>query len=100
MVVSLDEPIGFDKDGKWHPEKALKNAVVTALAVGTTKITASCDSLTAVSFDMKVYSKNTGLSSNSPLSGEEARDFYNDGVYDSTKSYYVGGYVSKIDGSN
>ena len=74
--------------------------LVTALAVGTTKITASCDSLTAVSFDMKVYSKNTGLSSNSPLSGEEARDFYNDGVYDSTKSYYVGGYVSKIDGSN
>ncbi|MDY4819655.1 MAG: Ig-like domain-containing protein [Bacilli bacterium] len=74
--------------------------LVTALAVGTTKITASCDSLTAVSFDMKVYSKNTGLSSNSPLSGEEARDFYNDGVYDSTKSYYVGGYVYKIDGSN
>lgn len=74
--------------------------LVTALAVGKTKITASCDSLTAVSFDMKVYSKNTGLSSNSPLTGEEARDFYNDGVYDPTKSYYVGGYVSKIDGSN
>ncbi len=74
--------------------------LVKALAVGTTKITASCDSLTAVSFDMKVYSKNTGLSSDSPLSGEEARDFYNDGVYDTTKSYYVGGYVSKIDGSN
>ena len=30
--------VGFDKDGKWHPEKALKNAVVTALAVGTTFI--------------------------------------------------------------
>lgn len=74
--------------------------LVTALAVGTTKITASCDSLTAVSFDMKVYSKNTGLSSDSPLSGEEARDFYNDGVYDPAKSYYVGGYVSKIDRSN
>lgn len=76
------------------------NGKVTATGVGATKITASCDSLTAVSFDMKVYSKNTGLSSNSPLSGEEARDFYNDGVYDSTKSYYVGGYVSKISGSN
>lgn len=30
--------IGFDKDGKWHPEKALKNAAVTALAVGATFI--------------------------------------------------------------
>ena len=30
--------IGFDKDGKWHPEKALKNAAVTALAVGATLI--------------------------------------------------------------
>lgn len=76
------------------------NGKVTATGVGATKITASCDSLTAVSFDMKVYSKNTGLSSSSPLSGEEAKDFYNDGVYEPTKSYYVGGYVSKIDGSN
>ena len=30
--------VGFDKDGKWHPEKALKNAAVTALAVGATFI--------------------------------------------------------------
>ena len=76
------------------------NGKVTATGVGTTKITASCDSLTAVSFDMKVYSKNTGLSSDSPLSGEEARDFYNDGVYDPTyELYFVGGYVSNISGS-
>lgn len=73
---------------------------VTAMGVGKATITASCEGLTSTSYNLSVYSKNTGLSSNSPLSGEEARDFYNDGVYDPTKSYYVGGYVSKIDGSN
>lgn len=30
--------IGFDKDGKWNPKKALTNAAVTALAVGATFI--------------------------------------------------------------
>lgn len=72
----------------------------TAKKAGIATITASCDGMEDISIEVKVISNNTGLSSDSPFSGTEAKEIVELKVYDTNTDYYVEGYVSKLDMKN
>ncbi|MDY2913932.1 MAG: Ig-like domain-containing protein [Candidatus Enteromonas sp.] len=93
-ATGSEGPLSFSSDNPSVATVDSTTGLITAVGVGDAQITISCEGLDSFVYPFHVLSAHKGTQDD-PLTGSEAENIYQI-ANDTTNTYYVAGYVSKV----